>query len=174
MSASSWARFHKSTFQRLPCRPICKHLATHKCKAPSCAMLCTFGALCAAFQACSLLGSTDLSHYSLLRWLPPSATGRGSSMRGSVGSVAPSPPLQPSAQLSQLYCTDADGADALQRLADDVECYERVRELGFVRGVLLPVRNALGDAARVGALLEEGPGPYNKTAGQVSCDSSRI
>jgi hypothetical protein len=50
-------------------------------------------------------------------------------------------------------------------LADDVDCYERARQLGFVRGVLLPVRNALGNAARVGALLEEGPGPYNTGAG---------
>jgi len=35
-------------------------------------------------------------------------------------------------------------------------------QLGFVRGVLLPVRNALGNAARVGALLEDGPGPYTR------------
>lgn len=50
----------------------------------------------------------------------------------------------------------------MQGLEDDPLCYERVRREGFVRGVLLPVRNALGNAARVGALLEEGPGPYKK------------
>jgi hypothetical protein len=88
--------------------------------------------------------------------------------------VAGSPSLQPSAQLSQLSCTDSDGTGVLLRLAGDMECYERVLELGFVCGVLLPVRNALGDAARLGALLEEGPGPYNKSAGQVSCGSGRI
>lgn len=133
--------------------------------------LCT---ACTGLQACSLLGSTHLSHYSLLRWLPHASANGRSSMRGSVSRVSPSTPLQPSAQLSQLSCTDADSKDVLQRLADDLKCYERVRELGFVRGVLLPVRNALGDAARLGALLEEGPGPYNKTAGQVSFHRSRI
>lgn len=52
-------------------------------------------------------------------------------------------------------------------MADDAHSYERVRQLGFVRGVLLPVRNALGNAARVGVLLEEGPGLYNTGMGQV-------
>lgn len=36
-----------------------------------------------------------------------------------------------------------------------------VREHGFVRGLLLPLRDALGNAARLGALLEHGYGPYS-------------
>jgi hypothetical protein len=41
MRASTWARCHKATFQRCPCRPICKYLTPRKCKAPFCALLCT-------------------------------------------------------------------------------------------------------------------------------------
>lgn len=119
------------------------------------------GRLCCAEQACAVLGSSDASHYSLLSWLPGKSANSRSSARGSVGSSTAPAPKQASAQLSQLACED------IQQLADDIDCYERVRELGFVRGVLLPVRNALGDAARVGALLEEGPGPYNTGARQV-------
>lgn len=54
------------------------------------------------------------------------------------------------------------GVAEVQTLGDDLLSYDRVRREGFVRGVLLPVRNALGNAARVGALLEEGPGPYRR------------
>jgi hypothetical protein len=113
-------------------------------------------------QACAVLGSTDQSHYSLLRWLP--ATGKGrSSTRGSSAGPAASNRLPVTVQLSELSSKD------LQGLEDDLECYEAVRRRGFVRGVLLPVRNALGDAARVGAVLQEGPGPYNAGVTQVGC-----
>lgn len=123
-------------------------------------------------QACSVLGSSDLSHYSLLRWLPPaSANGRSSSTRGSMSSAAPTTPPQPSAQVEQLLSNSSNSSntntEALQQLLDDLECYEGVRRRGFVRGVLLPVRNALGSAARVGALLQEGPGPYNTAVAEV-------
>jgi len=71
-------------------------------------------------------------------------------------------PPAPSVPLAQLASSE------LKELQDDLVCYEGVRRLGFVRGVLLPVRNALGNAARVGALLEDGPGPYNnREAAQV-------
>lgn len=107
-----------------------------------------------------MLGSTDLSHYSLLRWLPSKAA---NGMRSIVGAAAPpaTNPPQPSIDLGQLSCEE------VLALADDAHSYERTRQLGFVRGVLLPVRNALGNAARVGALLEEGPGPYNTGMAQV-------
>ena len=106
-------------------------------------------------QACAVLGSTELSHYSLLRWLPPVTANGRSSTRGSVGGVSPAAPLPPSIPLSQLGQQEELGG-----LEDDLEAYARVRREGFVRGVLLPVRNALGNAARVGALLEQGLGPY--------------
>lgn len=107
-----------------------------------------------------MLGSTDLSHYSLLRWLPSKAA---NGMRSSVGAAAPpaTNPPQPSVDLGQLSCEE------VLALADDALSYERARQLGFMRGVLLPVRNALGNAARVGALLEEGPGPHNTGMAQV-------
>jgi hypothetical protein len=52
------------------------------------------------------------------------------------------------------------GAHGPQPAADDADACAAVWQHGFVRGLLLPVRNTLGNAARVGALLEEGPGPY--------------
>jgi hypothetical protein len=104
-----------------------------------------------------VLGSTELSHYSLLRWLPASTANGRSSTRGSMGGASTVGLLPPSIPLTELAAPEVQG------LEDDLLCYERVRSHGFVRGVLLPVRNALQNAARVGALLEEGPGPY-KTA----------
>lgn len=88
-----------------------------------------------------------------------------------MSSAAPTTPPQPSAQVEQLLSNSSNSSntntEALQQLLDDLECYEGVRRRGFVRGVLLPVRNALGSAARVGALLQEGPGPYNTAVAEV-------
>lgn len=55
----------------------------------------------------------------------------------------------------------SDGQQQQPELIPEVTA-EDAFQLGFVRGVLLPVRNALGNAARVGALLEDGPGPYSR------------
>lgn len=118
-------------------------------------------------QACAVLGSTDQSHYSLLRWLPNTGKGR-SSTRGSTAGPPASTSLPVTVQLSELSSKELHGFE------DDLECYEAVRQRGFVRGVLLPVRNALGDAARVGAVLQEGPGPYNAGVTQVGWSLRRL
>jgi hypothetical protein len=101
--------------------------------------------------------------YALRTWLDRdpkdqlSAFGQPSSSSSSAArySLLPRPTLDPGlARQLELSCSHEG------QLSDAAKWYHRVLELGFVRGMLLPVRNALGDAARVGALLEEGPGPY--------------
>jgi hypothetical protein len=113
-------------------------------------------------QALAVLESTEkCTHYSLLRWLSASGKSDGNSRvsspdpsasSSSAGASASASPPVPD-QLSKL------SSQELQAL-DDWQCDKAVRQRGFVRGVLLPVRNTLGDAARVGAVLQEGPGPY--------------
>jgi hypothetical protein len=116
-------------------------------------------------QTCAVLGSSDCSHYSLLRWLPPSGTRVGSS-RGSVSG--------PPAGSRPAAATPFPAGEGLSHLLDDGEAYAAVRQAGFVRGLLLPLRNTLGNAARLGALLEDGPGPYNKQEVGVHRSESAI
>lgn len=108
-------------------------------------------------QACSVLapqGSNDTSHYSLLRWLAPDDGGRRNSRGGIRGPSAQRP-------MPRTALPAAADPDLVELLRDDLAAYAVVRKYGFVEGLLLPLRDALGNAARLGALLEQGPGPYN-------------